>query len=216
MKTRLDTLPVHLSYGTTLKTVMPGLIIGMMFLLAACGACFTNENVQLLLQLKPSAVDGADVAAENATLLRPVRGGVTDKGGITDDRAIMTIQSPSSAVNSGLRMLQSSSLLVPVERVVLEISRDEHSTGTAAIADNQKGLVQLLTRRMVTLDLRLTIRVASKNLPQAGRFLDELSSTFNVSQERVGLSADETVPADVMCLDVVRTAHLISTEDMSQ
>lgn len=208
MTTRSATPPVHLSYSATMKTVMPGLIVGMMFLLAAFATCSTNERVVLLLQLSNSASGDSVRAYENATLLRPLR------GRSRDENIVPTIQPQGLAINTGLQMLQSSSSLTPVERVTLEIPFGDRASGTATIRDEQKGLLELLTRRMEPLDLRINIRVAPGNLPRAVKLLDELSGTFSVAQDKIGISVDRTLPSDILCLDVLRSAMMLAIEEI--
>ncbi len=206
MRTSTQPLPAHAAFAGTVRQIMPGVMIGCMFLLTSVAFSSLNDREVLLMKLEASTVDAGVDAIKRPTIVRLMPQQAVQWGGT------LPVLSREAAVKNGVRMIGSKSEAWPVERVTLEINAGYSAAGPDVRFESRKELLQILSRRRDNFELQLTLRVAPENLSDAVRMATDLSKTCAVPATQVVISADTNIEADSLFVDVFRSCRMQNVE----
>lgn len=206
MRPKSQRLPVHLAFAGTASQCMPGVLIGCMFVLTSVAFSSLTDRETLLLKMSSSARDPGVDSCESPTVVRSF---LQPQAALVGTQPVL---SRETAVKNGLRVTSSQFASGPVERVTLEIPAGYAAADHETQFQNRKELLQILSRRREKLELRMTLRVSPEHLADAVRLATELSKDCAVPAAHVVVSADNSLNADSLVVDVFRSARQQDTE----
>ena len=197
MKLQLSERPSHHNYSLGSRSVIPGLLIGSMFLLAAFAHHGTSEQTKLLRQIQSANVQ-AGTPSRMSTVIRLPR---TESA---DSDVTRPIRSVDQSIADGIRLTTERSERIPSDRVTLQVPFAESPEGSGQ--NTRQELLTLLSRRMSSLELQLTLRVPPNRLPEALKLAEELAPGSAISA--FGVSVDSSITKDTLFVDVIRSAQI--------
>ena len=189
-------------YTNSFRALMPGLLIGTMFLAVAFASKSAADAEQQSIERSLTA---KTVTPEN------LRQEISLHAGVTEASTIRT--NLIAATETGLQQLNDPEQAAALERVTIEIdlpqSNDTPTSGNKLPLE----LLELLSRRSTALQLELTLRVAPGNAGIAMLWFDavrrsaEPGRIIDVSQ--IAVSLDKSMPVDKLRLDILRTKKMV-------
>jgi hypothetical protein len=188
-----------------MKTLLPGVFVGVMFLLAAAAASSNSDNRGLVLELADDSAAAQSSLAKELSVLRPHR---PAKGMLVE---AFPVEPADKVISDGVKLLSDDASLCALERVTVEVSlRESRQSGSAESL--HRATAQLLSRQMDSLLLRVTLRVAPENVLLAVDLLEDMLAEGVDRTDHVAVSVDDAVPVDQLLLDVVRSQILVPQE----
>lgn len=193
-------------YTDSFRTLLPGLLIGFMFLAVAFASKSAAESERRSVERSLTArTDTPEDLREEISL----------HAGFTEGSLIKA--NLSAATETGLRKLYDPEESAALERVTIEI--DLPQANAADPSDNKLPveLLELLSRRTAPLHLELTLRVAPGNAGIAVMWFDAVRRKAEhgqiVEASQIAVSLDKSVPADKLRLDILRTKRMVMIEE---
>lgn len=193
-------------YTNTYRALLPGLLIGLMFLAIAfasrSAADFELRKIEKTLTARTSTPEDL---REEISLHDSVTGAAPIKANL------------KAATESGLRKLNNPDDAAALERVSIEIDLPQSNAGNLSGGKLPVELLEVLSRRASPLQLELTVRVAPANAGIAIQWFDvvrrnaEPGQIVDISQIAVGL--DKSMPMDKLRLDVLRTKTMVMMKE---
>ena len=193
-------------YANTFRALLPGLLIGLMFLAVAFASRSAADSE--LRSIEKS------LTARTATP-EDLRQEISLHAGISEASPIKA--NLIAATESGLRKLNTPEEAAALERVSIAIDLPRSNEADLSSRKLPLELLELLSRRSSALQLELTLRVAPANAGIAVQWLDavrgnaELGQIVDVSE--IAVSLDKSMPRDKLQLDVLRTKKMVMTKE---
>jgi len=206
MRTSSQRLPAHAAFTGTASQIMPGVMIGCMFVLTSVAFSSLTDREVLLLNLNTSAREAAVDTVDAPTVVRSF---LHEPAASV---ASLPVVSRKSAVKNGIRNMGYEPTSGTVERVTLEIAAGYYTAGSETRFRNRKELLQMLSRHRDKLELRMTLRVSPEHLADAVRLATDVSKDEGFPAAQIVISADNSQDADSLFVDVFRTVRLNNVE----
>jgi hypothetical protein len=189
-------------YTNSFRALMPGLLIGTMFLAVAfaskSAADAEQQSIERLLTAKT-------VTPENLRQEISLHAGVTEGSPIRTNLIAVT--------ETGLQKLNDPEQAAALERVTFEIDLPQSNDAPTSANKLPLELLELLSRRSPALQLELTLRVAPGNAGIAMLWFDAVRRSAEpgriVDVSQIAVSLDKSMPVDKLKLDILRTKKMV-------
>ena len=189
-------------YTDAFRALLPGLLIGFMFLAVAFASKSAADSEQRRFE---GSLTSRSAVPEN------LREEISLNEGVTEASLIQT--NSAKATESGLRKLNDPEAAAGLERVTIEIEVARASEAWSSDDELPMELLELLSRRASPLQLELTLRVAPSNADIAMLWFDTVRRKATPEQivdiSQIAVSLDSNIPPDKVLLDVLRTKKMV-------
>lgn len=206
MKSDFAKSPGPSIYTNSLRALMPGLLIGFMFLAVAFASQSVADSEQQRIE---RSLTVKTVRPENLREEITLHAGVTEGSPIKSNLVVAT--------ETGLQKLNNPEEVAALERVTIEIdlpqSNEAHPSGNKLPLE----LLELLSRRSPALQLELTLRVAPRNAEIAMAWFDAVRKNAEPGQivdvSQIAVRLDEKMTVQKLRLEILRTKKMVVTEE---
>lgn len=193
-------------YANTFRALLPGLLIGLMFLAVAFASRSSADSELRSIEKSLTA---------RAATPEDLREEISLHAGVTEASPIKA--NLITATESGLRKLNNTEEAAALERVSIDIDLPQSNEADLSSRKLPLELLELLSRRSSALQLELTLRVAPANAGIAMQWFDAVRQNAEPGQivdvSEIAVSLDESMPTDKLQLDVLRTKKMVMTKE---
>lgn len=193
-------------YTNSFRTLMPGLVIGFMFLAVAFAAKSAADSEQQSIERSLTPRTAAPDELRQEISLRA--------GG---SQASLIKANPEVATETGLRKLKDSEEAAALERVTIEIDLPQARAASSSDSKLPLELLGLLSRRASPLHLELTLSVAPGNADIAMLWFDVVRGKAEPGQivetSQIAISLDESMPVNKLRLGILRTKKMVMMKE---
>ncbi len=181
----------------TARTLIPGIAVGMMFVIASVAITSEVEHKALLLKVNEDSKTNVGALGEFHAIVR-------SRQHIDDfENKSPPVHFAYPAISDGLKLLSDPERLIPSEQVTLEVSGRSSISAEASAQTTRKALVRILARSASRLNLRMTFRAAPSMLFEVAELLDEIQKDEALRVDQIALSADQDISPDALFVDLI-------------
>lgn len=189
------------SYTNAFRTVLPGLLMGFMFMAVSFASKSAADSHQRTIE---RSLTRGNETSENLRQEISLDAGVIDRSPVKANLINVT--------TGGLRRLINPFEAAPLERVTIEIDVPQSNKSDQSSSRVPWQLLEVLSRRASPLQLELTLQVAPANLQTAMLWFDAIRENSAPGQivdvSQIAVSLDKNVPADKLILNILRTKKM--------
>jgi hypothetical protein len=202
MKTTSQISSGHEPYRTAAQSLVPGLIVGVMFLAIGAVSRFVHDNAAIIWQIADDNLGGSRSLAAVASRLR-----LPQQQNAARDEELL-IEPAIQSLSKGQHLLADPALLTAVDRVTLSISLADPGLSNTGFGETGRQLAQVLSRRMGALELRAVLRVRrAEDLALAMDLAEAMLANGSLSADQLGIGMDAGMNADTIIIEIVRSIH---------
>lgn len=193
-------------YTDAFRTLLPGLLIGFMFLAVAFAS---NSAADSELRNIEKTLTARTATPED------LREEISLHAGLTTSSPIKA--NLITGTEAGLRKLNNPEEAAALERVTIEIDLPQSNEADQSGVEMPLELLEVLSRRASPLQLELTLRVAPANAAIAMQWFEAVRKNAEPGQivdiSEMAVSLDENMLMDKIRLDILRTKKMVMAKE---
>ncbi len=198
--------PGSATYTSAFHAMLPGLLIGFMFLAVAFASKSAADSEQRSIERSLTARTATPEDLREEISLQ------TGVMGVTPIKTNLT-----TATETGLRKLYNPEAAAALERVAIEIDLPQSNEADRASNRLPLELLELLSRRSSPLQIEITLRVAPARAGIAMRWFDSVRRNAKTHQivdlSQIAVRLDKNMPIDKLRLDILRTKTMVMIKE---
>ena len=194
------------SYTNAFRAVLPGLMIGSMFLAVSFASKSAADSEQRAIERTLAAKVSMPEDLRHDILLDATR-----------QKNASSRVSVRAATEAGLRRLNNPENAAPLERITIEIDIAPMTTAEQSIQQIPIELLEVLSRRASALKFQLTLRINPRNKKTALQWFDTIRKTAQPDQivdiSEMAVSLVDSMPLDKLEIHVLRTKRMLTRQE---
>lgn len=197
------------NYTSAFRAVVPGLVIGIMFLAVSFASKSAADSEQRAIERTLAArVSNPEDLRHDIFL---------DAGRQTNESSQVSVL---AATEAALRRLNNPDDAAPLERITIEIDIAPMNTAGQSNPQVPIELLEVLSRRASALQLHLTLRANPRNKKTALRWFDTIRRNAEPDQivdvSEMAISLADSVPLEKLEIHVLRTKRMVTRQEPTQ